>query len=116
VTFRQAQNLVNSIEPVAKRYGFIVALHGSVLRNGRGNDLDLIIVAWRPRATAQMCALKIADTLGFNLLDGRGRATRKPTDAFYTEIPGALSVVMEERKARKLRIDGLFITKPSVTM
>ena len=43
-TLSEAIPLIQKIAPIAKRHGFSVALYGSVLEKGSGDDLDLFFV------------------------------------------------------------------------
>lgn len=57
-TLNEAQNLIRELQPVAARLGYVLALFGSVIETGTGNDCDLV-------------AFQLPDVLS----DGRGLAS-----------------------------------------
>lgn len=50
------------LHPVLSKAGWLVALTGSVVREGSGQDLDLILVPWRTGATKDEAILLIEAT------------------------------------------------------
>ncbi len=52
VTRDHAAACARFIEPVVGQRGFLVALYGSTLTYGRGRDIDLLLVPWRPTTSA----------------------------------------------------------------
>ena len=43
-TFQQAMELMDSLAGVFSKHGYLLAVYGSVVARGKGNDLDLIAV------------------------------------------------------------------------
>lgn len=50
-TFTEAQELIGRISELVKPHGYGVALYGSVLATGKGRDLDLMLIPFRPDAS-----------------------------------------------------------------
>lgn len=46
-TFTDAMNVIERIEPIVYAAGYTLALYGSTLMKGQGNDIDLVAVPWR---------------------------------------------------------------------
>jgi hypothetical protein len=62
-TLETALPVVTRIAAIAKNHGFAVALYGSVLNEGHGQNLDLCLIAQQPQTTsvnAQACIDEIA--------------------------------------------------------
>lgn len=53
-TIEAAQLLCQQLNATAHHAGYMVALYGSVLTNGRGRDIDLLAVPWRYGASEQL--------------------------------------------------------------
>jgi hypothetical protein len=62
-TLETALPVVRRIAAIAKKHGFALALYGSVLNKGHGQDIDLYFIAQQPNTTsvhAQACIDEIA--------------------------------------------------------
>jgi hypothetical protein len=46
-TLLQAMSFCREIEGTVQRCGYMLSVYGSVMRNGHGRDLDIILVPWR---------------------------------------------------------------------
>jgi hypothetical protein len=64
-TLEQALQIVPSIAHIAKKFGYSVAVCGSVLLNGEGEDLDLRFIPEEPLCDAQGCINEIQTLTGF---------------------------------------------------
>jgi hypothetical protein len=58
-TFEQALPIIPGIAQIAMRCGYSVALCGSVLLSGEGDDLDLRFIPEEPSYNAQRCIEEI---------------------------------------------------------
>lgn len=57
-TLQDAVKIINKIKDHAQSNGYMVSLYGSVLYNGKGNDIDLLFVPWRS-SNAEICLNEI---------------------------------------------------------
>lgn len=62
-TIMQAIKLMRVISPIAHRHGFLASLYGSVLIDGTGRDIDLLLVPWRTSYDIQGCIEEIRSAL-----------------------------------------------------
>lgn len=71
-TLDAARQAWGMLDPIAHRAGYTLAIYGSVLR-GRGNDLDLLAVPWRPDTDPVDLRDRLVEHLALNptALEGR---------------------------------------------
>ena len=58
-TLEQGLRIIPGIAQIAERFGYSVALSGSVLLSGEGGDLDLRFIPEKPSHNAQRCIEEI---------------------------------------------------------
>lgn len=63
-TIDQARQLADHIDRRVRPLGYLVALYGSVLTQGQGRDLDLLLVPWRPNTDPQLAITTIRIVAG----------------------------------------------------
>ena len=102
-TLEEAQRLYRCLAPVCHRAGYILALCGLTLADGRAQDLDLIAVPWRFNTSAKECAELICAHLNAETY-GKPYYGRMGTQAYFIRLEdGRLLDVMFREEGPRLK-------------
>ena len=71
-TFADAQAVFFAIDRDFHLYGWLLCIYGSVL-GGKGRDVDLIAVPWRPMADVEVAKRSLVDRLQAEQFGGKYR-------------------------------------------
>lgn len=66
-SIEEAQSLFREIEPIAKSHGFLLAVAGSVITHGQGQDLDLVAVPNSSESNRDSMLRAVAAHIGISL-------------------------------------------------
>lgn len=98
-TLDDARRIIERISGAAYLSGYMLALYGSTLANGRGRDIDVFSVPWRPGASPDSLFAHI-EACGFLRTNGRPYQGAMRTQALvFVEQSSGLLLDLQVREA-----------------
>lgn len=97
-TIDAASRIIAMMTPLANSYGYMLALYGSTLTNGRGRDIDVMAVPWRPVAAPAEALVAALCALGFEQVQPAYRGQMRTYAVMLIERSTGLLVDLQVRE------------------